>query len=58
MTVIDTGGLDDKDLFGPAMLPHTQRVVTDADVVLFVVDARLGVTPEDQHFAQCVHGVM
>lgn len=52
--VVDTGGLDDKDNFGPHMLPHTRAVISSVDVVLFVVDARLGVTPEDRHFAQCV----
>lgn len=52
LTVVDTGGLDDKDEFGPAMLPHTRRIVENADVVLFVVDARLGITPDDRHFAQ------
>jgi tRNA U34 5-carboxymethylaminomethyl modifying GTPase MnmE/TrmE len=54
LTVVDTGGLDDKDEFGPAMLPHTRRIVEHADVALFVVDARLGITPDDRHFAQCV----
>lgn len=52
--VIDTGGLDDSGDFGPEMLPYTNAVVRDADVVLFLVDARLGVSPEDAHFARCV----
>lgn len=53
--VIDTGGLDDKGDFGPEMLPHTNAVLSDADVVLFLIDARLGVTPEDEHFAKYVN---
>lgn len=36
------------------MLPRTQSVVSTADVVLFLIDARLGVTPDDKHFAQYV----
>ena len=55
--VIDTGGLDDKGDFGPEMLPHTNAVLSDADVVLFLIDARLGVTPDDEHFAKYVSHV-
>jgi predicted GTPase len=34
------------------MLPFTTNVLKTADVVLFVVDVRKGVTPEDKHFGQ------
>ena len=50
--VIDTGGLDDKDDFGPDMLPKTSNIIATADVVLFVLDAKAGVSPDDKHFAQ------
>ncbi|MBL8832647.1 MAG: ribosome biogenesis GTPase Der, partial [Rhodospirillales bacterium] len=33
------------------MTAQSQRAVKDADVALFVVDAREGLTPHDQHFA-------
>ena len=52
-TVIDTAGLEEAD---PASLPGrmralTERAVADADAVLFLIDARAGVTPQDQTFA-------
>ncbi len=51
--VIDTAGLDDSDqnsLEG-RMREHTERAVQEADVTLFLIDARAGVTPVDEHFA-------
>jgi GTP-binding protein len=51
--VIDTAGLDDiqDDSLEARMRQQTERAVVDADVVLFVIDARSGVTPLDKHFA-------
>jgi GTPase len=52
-TVIDTAGLEDSDadsLTG-RMREQTTRAIKEADVVLFLVDARAGVTPLDKHFA-------
>ena len=53
-TVIDTAGLED-DLRGLSvegrMRQQTDRAILDADVVLFLIDARAGVTPLDAHFA-------
>jgi GTP-binding protein len=51
--VIDTAGLDDiqDDSLEARMREQTQRAVADADVVLFVIDARAGITPLDKHFA-------
>ncbi len=52
-TVIDTAGYED----GPAktmeaqMREQTSVAIADADVVLFLFDARAGVTPLDRHFA-------
>src|ERR1700675_4121801 len=52
--IVDTAGLDDD---APATLAgrmkaQTERALALADVVLFLVDAREGVTPLDRHFAQ------
>ena len=51
--VIDTAGLEelDDDSLSARMRRQTDRAVSDADVVLFVIDARTGVTPLDKHFA-------
>lgn len=52
-TLIDTAGLDDAtdDSLEARMHGQTERSLDDADVVLFLIDARAGVTPLDQHFA-------
>ncbi len=51
--VIDTAGLEDAaaDTLEAAMRAQTERALADADVALFVVDARAGLTPLDRHFA-------
>ncbi|HSF94086.1 MAG TPA: ribosome biogenesis GTPase Der [Thermohalobaculum sp.] len=52
-TVIDTAGLevaDDESLPG-RMRKLTERAVAEADLCLFMIDAREGVTPSDQIFA-------
>jgi GTPase len=52
-TVIDTAGLEDSaahSLTG-RMRQQTERAVAAADVVLFLFDARAGLTPLDRHFA-------
>jgi len=52
-TVIDTAGLEDsaaQSLTG-RMRQQTERAVAAADAVLFLIDARAGVTPLDRHFA-------
>ncbi|MEC8669191.1 MAG: GTPase, partial [Pseudomonadota bacterium] len=53
-TVIDTAGLEeatDESLQG-RMRKLTERAVDMADVCLFVMDARAGVTPADHVFAE------
>lgn len=52
-TVIDTAGLEeaDGDSLEAGMLSQTERALDSADVVLFVIDSRAGVTPLDEHFA-------
>src|SRR5882757_2126412 len=45
--VVDTAGLEaiTGDTLEARMRRQTDRAITDADVVLFVIDARAGVTP-------------
>jgi len=52
-TVIDTAGYEDAalDSMEGRMMRQTQKAVADADVALMLVDARAGITPLDQHFA-------
>ncbi len=52
--VIDTAGYEDED---PATLPgrmraQTSAAVRDADVALFLIDARAGVTPLDEEIGR------
>jgi GTP-binding protein len=52
--LIDTAGLEESDpdaVFG-RMRASSEAAVTRADLVVFVVDARAGITPTDAHFAQ------
>jgi GTPase len=51
--IIDTAGLESGDarsLTG-RMRAQTEAAVADADAVLFLIDARAGLTPDDRHFA-------
>jgi GTP-binding protein len=52
-TAIDTAGLDEapKQSLAARMRDQTGRALADADVVLFVLDGRAGVTGIDRHFA-------
>ena len=52
-TVIDTAGLEDvtDDSLEARMRRQTERALERADVALFIIDARAGVTPLDRHFA-------
>ncbi len=53
--VIDTAGFDDTtDGLNERMQAQTEAALADADVVLFLMDARAGVTPDDKAFAQLV----
>ncbi|APX25258.1 MAG: ribosome biogenesis GTPase Der [Rhodobacteraceae bacterium] len=53
-TVIDTAGLEDAtdDSLPGRMRRLTERAVDMADVCLFMIDARTGVTPTDEIFAE------
>ena len=51
--IIDTAGLDEAEegSLGARMQAQTERALDAADVALFLIDARSGVTPLDRHFA-------
>ncbi|HZG34948.1 MAG TPA: ribosome biogenesis GTPase Der [Gaiellaceae bacterium] len=51
--LVDTGGVDDAatDVFGPEIAKQARMAIADADLVLFVVDTRHGVTPGDEELA-------
>jgi GTP-binding protein len=53
-TVIDTAGLEDAtdDSLQGRMRRLTERAVDMADVCLFMIDARVGLTPTDEMFAE------
>ncbi len=55
-TLIDTAGLDDaaEGTLAGRMRQQTEVAVLEADVILFVIDSRTGITAGDQHFAQLV----
>ena len=51
--IIDTAGLEGgaaETLIG-RMRAQTETAIADADAVLFLIDARAGLTPDDRHFA-------
>jgi GTP-binding protein len=53
-TLIDTGGVDfaDEDPLAGSIREQAQAGVSDAEVVVFVVDARAGVMPGDEELAK------
>jgi len=47
--IIDTGGItDEQDEVGKLITQQAQQAIQDADKILFVVDGRSGITPEDK----------
>ncbi len=51
--LVDTAGLEDvrDESLEARMRAQTEQAVSDAEVVLMVIDGRVGVTPLDRHFA-------
>lgn len=51
---VDTAGLEDaaEGTLSQRMRLQTEAAVAGSDIVLFVIDARVGVTPEDNYFAE------
>ncbi|WP_018184215.1 ribosome biogenesis GTPase Der [Kaistia granuli] len=58
-TIIDTAGLEnaDPDSLEGRMRAQTEMAIEEADVSLFLIDARVGVTPVDEHFAELLRRV-
>lgn len=56
--VIDTAGLEEAfdDSLEARMREQTELALEEADVALFMIDARAGVTPLDSHFADWLRG--
>ncbi|MFK7792013.1 MAG: ribosome biogenesis GTPase Der [Devosiaceae bacterium] len=52
--LVDTAGLEEADAATLAgrMRAQTERAIEEADVCLFVIDARAGLTPTDKEFAK------
>lgn len=52
--VIDTAGLEDADeeSLPGRMRAQTEAAIEEADAVVFLMDAKAGVVPDDEHFAQ------
>lgn len=52
--LVDTGGVDiaDPSAITKQIAVHARTAIAEADLVLFVVDARAGITPGDEELAQ------
>ena len=55
-TVIDTAGLDEvsEESLEGRMRSQTEKAIVDADIVLFVIDSKVGITPLDSNFADLI----
>lgn len=55
-TVVDTAGLEEAEAesLTARMRAQTEEAIRASDVVLFVTDSRVGLTPLDRHFADIV----
>ena len=55
-SIIDTGGIELKDLpFMEEIIAQAELAIDEADVILFVVDGRVGVTNQDQDVINILH---
>jgi GTP-binding protein len=56
VTIVDTAGLEEakRGSIAERMRQQTETALAEADLVLFLIDAREGVTPSDKVFAQLV----
>ncbi len=53
--LVDTGGMDtEADEIGEGILRQATLAIADADLILFVVDAQMGVMPQDLQLAKIV----
>lgn len=58
-TIVDTAGLEEADpeSLSGRMRAQTEEAIRQADVVLFVIDARTGLIPLDHHFADMLRRI-
>ena len=58
-TIVDTAGLEEADPASLAgrMRAQTEAAIAEADISMFLIDARVGVTPVDEHFADLLRRV-
>lgn len=54
LIVMDTGGLDDRGSINTQIQEQVVQALTRADVVIFMLDAKVGVTSLDDHFAKWI----
>ena len=54
--IVDTAGLEDAapETLARRMTEQSREAIQQADVCLFMIDGRAGVTPADEHFAELV----
>lgn len=53
--IVDTGGItDETDVVGQLITKQARQAIADADKVLFLIDARAGVLPEDKMIAEAL----
>jgi GTP-binding protein len=54
VTIVDTAGLEEarRDSIAARMRAQSETAIAKADLILFVIDARAGVTPPDEAFAR------
>ncbi|MGH7185235.1 MAG: ribosome biogenesis GTPase Der, partial [Pseudomonadota bacterium] len=54
--VLDTAGLEEakSGSLWARMRAHTERAIAESDLVLFLIDARAGVTPRDEQYAKAL----
>lgn len=57
--IFDTAGLEEAfdDSLEARMREQTTKALLDADVALMMIDARVGLTPIDEHFADWLRGI-
>src|SRR3974390_285005 len=55
-TVVDTAGLEggEPGTLAAGLAPQTETALLDCDAILFIIDARAGITATDRHFAAAV----
>lgn len=58
-TAVDTGGLDKRsdNLFAEDISAHATRAMEESDVILFLIDLKVGVTPHDRELAKILRKI-